>query len=177
MADGSYLKNQWLIRTPRKSFYVAAPTLEEKHAWMSHIEECKSALLQQQGVHTPSGKYAVSWIPDKASPACMRCDGRFTATNRRHHCRMCGLLVCDKCSKDKAVIRHINDTKKQRVCYVCHTKKLEEESRSRGNSEEDDLVESSDEEEPVDDSLLYLSPSSWLDSRMGTYMTLTRGKS
>ncbi|KAJ0000725.1 hypothetical protein NQD34_005746 [Periophthalmus magnuspinnatus] len=168
MADTSNLKNQWLIRTPRKSFYVAAPTREEKRAWMEHIEQCKASLLQKG--HTPTGEFAVSWMPDSASDICLVCEAKFTATNRRHHCRMCGILVCHKCCKDKAVIGHINATKKQKMCRHCYSKKQEDGARIRGNSEDDDPAASSDEDDhEVDDSLLYQNPSSWLDSRMGTW--------
>lgn len=165
--DTATMKNQWLIQTPRKSFYVAAPSLEEKRLWMHHIEECKATLLQQ-GL-TAAHEYAMSWMPDSASDICLICEAKFTPTKRRHHCRMCGILVCHKCCKEKALIGHISSTQKQRVCRHCHSKK-EEEARSRGNSEEDDPAESSDdEEEELDDSLIYQSSSSWLDSRMGTW--------
>uniref|UniRef100_A0A8C6SP03 Pleckstrin homology and FYVE domain containing 1 n=1 Tax=Neogobius melanostomus TaxID=47308 RepID=A0A8C6SP03_9GOBI len=168
IGDTDSVKNQWLIRTSRKSFFVAASSPEEKRMWMDQIEECRATLLQQ-GL-SATNEYAVSWMPDSASDICLICEVKFTATNRRHHCRMCGILVCHKCCKDKAVIEHISATKKQKVCCHCYNKKQEDVARSRGNSEEDELAESSDEEEEeLDDSLLYQSPSSWLDTRMGIY--------
>ncbi|XP_072298356.1 pleckstrin homology domain-containing family F member 2-like [Eucyclogobius newberryi] len=170
MEDNVHLKNQWLIRTPKKSFYVAASSQEEKRAWMDQIEECKATLLQQ-GL-SPSSEFAVSWMPDGASQICLVCEAKFTATKRRHHCRMCGILVCLKCCKEKAVIGHISATKKQKLCVHCYSNKKqqqEEGPRIRGNSAEDDLEESSDEEGDMDESLVYQSHSSWLDARMGTW--------
>lgn len=38
------------------------------------------------------------WEPDHKANECRRCDKRFGLLNRRHHCRRCGLVVCDKCS-------------------------------------------------------------------------------
>jgi hypothetical protein len=38
------------------------------------------------------------WEPDHEAHECRRCDKRFGLLNRRHHCRRCGLVVCDKCS-------------------------------------------------------------------------------
>ncbi|KAG2174446.1 hypothetical protein INT44_006709 [Umbelopsis vinacea] len=38
------------------------------------------------------------WEPDSEASDCRRCNKRFGLLNRRHHCRRCGLVVCDKCS-------------------------------------------------------------------------------
>ena len=35
---------------------------------------------------------------DSASLHCLLCTEKFTYTNRRHHCRACGVLCCDDCS-------------------------------------------------------------------------------
>ncbi|XP_070779492.1 pleckstrin homology domain-containing family F member 2-like [Enoplosus armatus] len=171
MEDGLVMKNQWLIRTPRKSFFVSAPSYEEKRAWIEHIKDCRSSLLLG-GSRQPGSTFAVSWIPDQAAFKCMRCFNNFTATKRRHHCRKCGFLVCNSCSKQRAVIDHIHPTKKQRVCRLCHTRGEEDEmSRLRGDStgknssEEDEVAASSDEEEMMQN---YAS-SSWLNSQMGTW--------
>ncbi len=39
-----------------------------------------------------------SWTADSASPHCLLCVDKFTYSNRRHHCRGCGILCCDLCS-------------------------------------------------------------------------------
>ena len=39
-----------------------------------------------------------SWVEDNASLTCLLCVQKFTMSNRRHHCRACGALVCDLCS-------------------------------------------------------------------------------
>ncbi|XP_044038306.1 pleckstrin homology domain-containing family F member 2-like [Siniperca chuatsi] len=174
MEDGLVLKNQWLIRTPQKSFFVSASSYEEKQAWIEHIEDCRSSLLQGSS-RQPGSTFAVSWIPDQAAFKCMRCFNKFTATKRRHHCRKCGFLVCNSCSKHRAVIGHIHPTKKLRVCHLCHTRNEEDEiSRLRGDStgknssEEDDVAASSDEEE-AKKMMQNNAYSSWLDSQMGTW--------
>ncbi|GAA6215530.1 pleckstrin homology domain-containing family F member 2-like [Lates japonicus] len=172
MEDGATLRNQWLIRTPCKSFFVSAPSYKEKRAWMDHIEDCRSKLLQT-GNCQPSSTFAISWIPDQGSYKCMRCLSKFTTTKRRHHCRKCGFLVCNSCSKTRAVIGNIHPSKKLRVCSFCHTS-MEDGSRQRGDStgknssEEDDVAASSDDE--VEEEMIQNhSPSNWLDTRMGTW--------
>jgi len=39
-----------------------------------------------------------NWVEDNASLTCLLCVQKFTYSNRRHHCRTCGALVCDMCS-------------------------------------------------------------------------------
>jgi len=38
------------------------------------------------------------WMPDKKSNKCQLCCILFNYTNRKHHCRSCGTLVCTACS-------------------------------------------------------------------------------
>jgi hypothetical protein len=40
-------------------------------------------------------------MPDNASEYCLLCVDKFTYSNRRHHCRGCGILCCDPCSSKK----------------------------------------------------------------------------
>ncbi|KAM9409143.1 pleckstrin homology domain-containing family F member 2-like [Pholidichthys leucotaenia] len=119
LQDGVGMKNQWLIRTPKKSFYVSAASYEEKRAWIKHIEECRLRVLQG-GTCRSSRDYASSWIPDHATPNCMHCTRKFTVTHRRHHCRKCGFVVCDSCSRNRRMIENIDMTKPVRVCDTCH---------------------------------------------------------
>ncbi len=43
--------------------------------------------------------HAPVWASDVTSNECSLCRVEFTWLRRRHHCRRCGLLVCDDCSK------------------------------------------------------------------------------
>ncbi|XP_070687072.1 pleckstrin homology domain-containing family F member 1 [Pempheris klunzingeri] len=179
LEDGMRMRNQWLIRTPRKSFYVAAASYEEKQAWIQHIQDCQSSLLQS-GSRSPGSTFAATWIPDQASAICMRCSNRFSVAHRRHHCRKCGFVVCGACSKKRAVIRHIHPTKRVRVCTTCHSglsrteAEAQETPRLRGNStekigwDEDDVEESSEEEE-AEEQMEDHDPRRWMDSKMDSW--------
>ncbi|PWA26162.1 hypothetical protein CCH79_00020885 [Gambusia affinis] len=141
MEDSDEVKHQWLICTPRKSFHVSASSGEEKRAWIENFK----AVLQDQ----PDRLFAKSWIPDCAAEKCMRCLATFTATNRRHHCRKCGFVVCNACSKGRALIQHINPNKPLRICRVCNKTEGDENARPRGDSNHSEKTPSGDEHCPV----------------------------
>uniref|UniRef100_A0A8B9H5T3 Rabenosyn, RAB effector n=1 Tax=Astyanax mexicanus TaxID=7994 RepID=A0A8B9H5T3_ASTMX len=42
-------------------------------------------------------KSVVPWVSDHDVPFCPDCGGKFNIRNRRHHCRLCGSIMCRKC--------------------------------------------------------------------------------
>jgi len=50
------------------------------------------------------------WVPDKDAAACNVCCARFSLLRRRHHCRMCGQVVCASCS---------SHPRGKRTCSAC----------------------------------------------------------
>uniref|UniRef100_A0A4W5LHD3 Rabenosyn, RAB effector n=1 Tax=Hucho hucho TaxID=62062 RepID=A0A4W5LHD3_9TELE len=42
-------------------------------------------------------KSVVSWVSDSDVPFCPDCGNKFNLRNRRHHCRLCGSIMCKKC--------------------------------------------------------------------------------
>uniref|UniRef100_A0A8C1CHX2 Rabenosyn, RAB effector n=1 Tax=Cyprinus carpio carpio TaxID=630221 RepID=A0A8C1CHX2_CYPCA len=44
-------------------------------------------------------KSVVSWVNDQDVPFCPDCGGKFSIRNRRHHCRLCGSIMCRKCTE------------------------------------------------------------------------------
>ena len=60
------------------------------------------------------------WQPDR--PNCQLCDAGFNLLRRRHHCRACGIVCCDECAPDKALVLPAVfgcGELPQRVCYGC----------------------------------------------------------
>ena len=53
------------------------------------------------------------WTSD-VQKGCEKCHGNFSVTNRRHHCRYCGSLLCHNCSRWKV--------DEKRACFECVTK-------------------------------------------------------
>lgn len=60
------------------------------------------------------------WVPDEDRGSCVLCYTEFSFTNRRHHCRSCGEVVCKSCSDKKMKLDHMDYKKAQRVCVGCH---------------------------------------------------------
>lgn len=57
------------------------------------------------------------WEADDARPTCAVCNKSFDAwSRRRHHCRCCGVLVCDSCSRGRVTLPA---GPAQRVCSLC----------------------------------------------------------
>lgn len=71
----------------------------------THLRQTLQALphLPEEGGTKPKrGKVEhfvpAIWIPDGKTENCMRCAKSFGWRRRRHHCRLCGRLVCASCS-------------------------------------------------------------------------------
>ncbi|SCZ94378.1 BZ3500_MvSof-1268-A1-R1_Chr12-2g03858 [Microbotryum saponariae] len=65
------------------------------------------------------------WIPDASATRCMRCCELFGLWRRRHHCRLCGLVVCWRCSQrlvfEQEVILAGQQEQNARTCELCFT--------------------------------------------------------
>jgi ankyrin repeat protein len=51
--------------------------------------------------------------------SCLECQSAFKITNRKHHCRHCGRILCAKCSPREMVITKFKSPKPVRVCNIC----------------------------------------------------------
>ena len=52
---------------------------------------------------------SIKWITDNAYNNCMLCQLPFSFNWRRHHCRLCGSLLCEACCPEA----------EPRVCIIC----------------------------------------------------------
>ncbi|TDH73823.1 hypothetical protein CCR75_008361 [Bremia lactucae] len=66
-----------------------------------------------------SAKYDVTWRQDDESGCCQVCFAMFTKlSRRRHHCRVCGELVCGACSQGQVSLLEKFCTPR-RACVAC----------------------------------------------------------
>ncbi|KHN83531.1 WD repeat and FYVE domain-containing protein 3 [Toxocara canis] len=66
------------------------------------------------------GLRADHWVQDPSRSCCTQCQQRFSIAERRHHCRNCGHIFCNRCSRFESDIKHMKITKPVRVCQGCY---------------------------------------------------------
>jgi len=59
------------------------------------------------------------WTKDSSSKECSKCKTAFSLFTRRHHCRSCGLLFCNSCTRRKWILPNISSSA-SRVCEKCY---------------------------------------------------------
>jgi WD40 repeat protein len=67
-----------------------------------------------------AGRSNDHWVRDSSVACCMKCSAKFTIYERRHHCRSCGGVYCNKCSRREAAIPSMNIHRPVRVCDACY---------------------------------------------------------
>lgn len=60
-----------------------------------------------------------AWQPDSEAPNCTGCQYQFTMWRRRHHCRNCGLVFCNRCSAHSIPLPQFGIVRPVRVCNRC----------------------------------------------------------
>jgi len=110
------------IISAEKSFTGVANSPEHKLEWLQLLVTAIKAVQKNmdQTSLSQSKPVAAHLQPDYEAKSCTLCNERFTVTFRRHHCRQCGRIVCQPCSKYKRELAY--KPKLARVCCVCVNK-------------------------------------------------------
>ncbi|KAL9960559.1 hypothetical protein ACROYT_G034034 [Oculina patagonica] len=137
VSDSPDFVNEFSIISTTRSFTLTASTPEERDQWIealnnaidvvtkrkiTFVNKTKDAAglgIQEQDADFKLGEKAPVWIPDARVTMCMSCTSPFTLTNRRHHCRACGNVVCGSCSDSTAPLAYLDYTQ-ARVCDKCY---------------------------------------------------------
>jgi FYVE/RhoGEF/PH domain-containing protein 5/6 len=125
------LQNTLKFEAKGKSFYVFAPTLQEKISWFTCLTDAKKSLEEKKQTFnkgkdpappSPDNQSkAPIWVPDAQVNNCAICKQAFGFTVRKHHCRNCGEVVCGPCSRGKKIVKAVSDYP-ERVCTNCEKK-------------------------------------------------------
>ncbi|XP_062229881.1 protein FREE1-like [Phragmites australis] len=81
--------------------------------------ERKKNFLDWRNLMKPMNEEKDHWVPDEAVRKCTACAADFNAFNRRHHCRNCGDIFCDKCTQGRTPLTTDADAQPVRVCDRC----------------------------------------------------------
>lgn len=100
----NYPPHSFILESDTKSFVVFADSEGECMKWYNDIQNIKENLDErerQKGYYGQNEiKAAPIMVPDSFFENCQLCDKKFTRiTRRRHHCRICGKVVCSSCSR------------------------------------------------------------------------------
>jgi len=99
----------------------------------------------------PWGPNPPAWVDDRTTERCMSraCDNSFDGiVERRHHCRLCGKVVCQNCSSRNAMLPPEWRIKEpQRVCNDCFRVVLPFQAtwvKSNANAERENFLQDDD---------------------------------
>ncbi|XP_066509176.1 WD repeat and FYVE domain-containing protein 3 isoform X1 [Hoplias malabaricus] len=81
----------------------------------------------------PGRSAADHWVKDEQVDSCSGCAVRFSLTERRHHCRNCGQLFCQKCSRFQSEIKRLKISSPVRVCQNCYYNLQHERASEEGS--------------------------------------------
>ncbi|KAL4650233.1 hypothetical protein ACB092_01G072400 [Castanea dentata] len=93
---------------PADSFKINEQPMDKKKGfgdWMNIIK--------------PGNEEKDHWVPDEAVSKCTGCGTDFSAFVRKHHCRNCGDIFCDKCTHGRIALTADENAQPVRVCDRC----------------------------------------------------------
>jgi len=74
----------------------------------------------------------VKWIPKDNIHKCLCCNTDFNLFVWKHHCRMCGGVICSSCSSRKDYATGYQD-KRVRMCDLCYEEKKKKECERKAS--------------------------------------------
>ncbi|XP_010266837.1 PREDICTED: protein FREE1-like [Nelumbo nucifera] len=81
--------------------------------------EKKKGFSDWMNLIKPGNEEKDHWVPDEAVSKCTACRTDFGAFVRRHHCRNCGDIFCDKCTHGRIALTADEQAQPVRVCDQC----------------------------------------------------------
>lgn len=106
----------------------AGEEVSDFDSFIPHTDSFSAA--EEETTRSRAQSVASDWQHDDDVDYCPRCAVRFTTLVRRHHCRNCGGVVCENCSRSRLRLPSQENRQKQRVCDACCTKLAQETSTS-----------------------------------------------
>ena len=64
------------------------------------------------------------WVSDDDVLSCFQCEAKFSVFLRKHHCRRCGFIFCNECSKYRLELPIFGYNNKVRICGSCYRQEM-----------------------------------------------------
>ena len=114
------------VPLPHKSSVFKTNSIQQCKDWVTDIMEKRRIMLSTENEYEGDQLTLPEWEPDSDCTNCTACARRFSLTNRKHHCRLCGLVYCESCSRQRWPISGAP----VRVCDICFAIKTIDECPS-----------------------------------------------
>ncbi|KAK7283425.1 hypothetical protein RIF29_12933 [Crotalaria pallida] len=101
-------KEMYESRRPAESLKTNEKPTEKKKGFGDWVNMIK-----------PANEEKDHWVPDEAVSKCTACGTDFGAFIRKHHCRNCGDIFCDKCTHGRIALTADENAQPVRVCDRC----------------------------------------------------------
>ena len=122
---GAGVEQVEIVRDGAKSQSGASDEGAEVRAW-----QCAKLVDLEQEMRDAAARNAEMtqeedekrfWMPDQRCSKCHECDTKFSVVSRRHHCRLCGQVFCDRCTRHTITDANLGPNPKVcNYCYACH---------------------------------------------------------
>jgi hypothetical protein len=83
--------------------------------WVAGSKRCIHRIFSTKSDYTDVG-----WVLDEDSQNCMICSKEFWFLVSKHHCRICGNLICSSCSDSEVLVKELPQEGPQKACSMCY---------------------------------------------------------
>ncbi|KAL9265544.1 FREE1-like protein [Drosera capensis] len=115
--------------------------------------EKKKGFGEWMSILKPANEEKDHWVPDEAASKCTACGTDFSAFIRRHHCRNCGDIFCDKCTHGRIPLTADENAQPVRVCDRCMAEVTQRLSRAKEAASKPALLSHEDLAKKLQDEL------------------------
>ncbi|XP_043641336.1 WD repeat and FYVE domain-containing protein 3 [Drosophila teissieri] len=99
---------------------ITALTVSKDHKIL-YVGDARGRIFSWSVTEQPGRGVADHWLKDEGADQCVKCHVKFTLYERKHHCRNCGQVFCNKCSRFESEISRLRILKPVRVCQACYS--------------------------------------------------------
>ena len=105
--------------TNRHTFAITLTRTNQTKKHNATAQAATANLVKLLNTHNFEKMEKARWRLNQDASTCTSCDKNFSIIVRRHHCRACGDIFCDDCTKWKVPLPHKGYSDRVRSCCAC----------------------------------------------------------